>query len=57
MLSRLFWKVITPRQLRRTTLAILLVWTVAAFADHHGIFDGVPENLPRQIHVNTGWGR
>lgn len=56
MLSRLLWKIITPRQLRRITLVTLLVWTAAAFADHRGTFDDMAEHLPRQVQVNTNWG-
>lgn len=57
MLSRIFWRIITPRQLRRVTLAFLLVWAAVSFADYNGTLDGVDERLPSQIHVNTDWAR
>jgi hypothetical protein len=50
MLSRLVWRLITPRQLRRTTLVILLMWTALAFAHHDGTFQlGDQFHTPHQV--------
>lgn len=36
MLSRLFWRMITPHQLRRGTLIVLLAWLMVAVAYQNG---------------------
>lgn len=54
MLGRIFWRLVTPRQLRRWTLALLVVWIAAAVANQHGMFgdlfvDGPHERLPMLV--------
>lgn len=49
-MSRLLWLLVTPRQLRRSSLAVLVVWTVVAFIHQNSPFDGEHRfNLPRQV--------
>ena len=38
---RLLWKLITPRGLRHGSLAVLIMWTLIAFAHHAGFFDEI----------------
>lgn len=38
-MGRILWRLVTPRTLRRRTLAALIVWLAAALARQHGVFD------------------
>lgn len=54
MLSRLAWRLVTPRQARRISLVFLLVWSVAAFIHDDGVAAAryMPD-LPKQLHPST----
>jgi hypothetical protein len=49
VLSRVLWRLITPRQLRRVTLVILVSWLAAAYLHHSGTMAHVRDQLPRQV--------
>lgn len=44
------WWLITPRALRRATLAVLLAWLAVALAHHNGL---TPRTLPVQLPVQV----
>ncbi|BBY54186.1 hypothetical protein H7J07_06100 [Mycobacterium koreense] len=51
MLARLLWRVVTPRQLRRAALVVLLVWLGFDYLHSNGTIDQLREDLPSQVKV------
>ncbi|MFV8246672.1 MULTISPECIES: hypothetical protein [Mycobacteriaceae] len=46
----LLWRLATPRQWRRRSLVLLLVWIAVAFAHHEGVLADAGElRLPREV--------
>lgn len=55
MLSRLLWRITTPRALRRRTLAVLVAWLAVASAHQHGMFGESQEDgqVPVVVYSST----
>lgn len=51
MLTRLLWRLVTPRKLRRVTLVALLMWLGVAYVHDSGTASRVREQLPRQVQI------
>lgn len=55
MLSRILWRVTTPRALRRRALILLLAWLLVALAYQDGYLGDVPaERLPVAVPASAG---
>lgn len=46
MLGRLLWRLITPRQLRKGTLIVLLAWLMIALAYQNGVIPRADDARP-----------
>ena len=50
MFSRLLWRVVTPRQIRRASLLVLLAWFAVALAYQNGFLPQPDtDQLPLQV--------